>query len=681
MLDLYGINFILAGIFFTLSVLYLCIYLITDRDILKLIYGLMSGSSGAFILLSTYTHSLFDLDEHQQFSTYMLVTYMFLMMMIFRAAYELSERIFRKTYLYLTFLSILIILFMFFFGNYFMYTDKVLVKSIQLASEKYYYLKGEPQNLFFFLTTIFYLSCIYYFSRLVIRSIQSKSPRKIVISSSVSILFIFSNIYDVFIDIGTIKGIFLTEYAVTGIVMLLSIDLLLSFYLGYQKQVSLNIITKSFEEMILNIDLYVFRYDDNGNITFFNKFSEKELSFDNNNLYRPIKEFFNIEEKEEDDLNFRLTVKGPNYKVIEGTRVTVNLSSHSRESYMIGYEITQRLTHQKKLTETLDELQKVSKQLEEENTFLKETKFRGKNKPSVLVIDHNFSMSVESEIKRIANYKSTVLIHGNEGAGKTYIANQIIKYGDRAEKPQILYNCHSTLKSVFNTKYYEDSVYTQGYNKSILDVANGGSLVLENIHYLSDDDQIYLLDLLKQLDESDDQKYDVRFIATTDQNLRKLAEEGKFNLELYHFLSIYRIHLPDLKRRLSDIPYLVEVFVESYCKKNNIPQFKVSIATIKKLQAYHWPENIKELKYIIQRSINNSKGKTLKLFQFEEYVEDHREGNSEYLSLDQQEKKYILKVLKHCNWKVSGKNSASELLKINEATLRSKMKKLDIKKV
>lgn len=641
----------------------------------------MSGSSAAYIILSTYTHSLIDLDEYQQFSTYMLVTYMFLMMIIFWAAYELSEKIFKKTYLFLESLSILIILFMFFFGDYFMYTDKILVKSIQLASEKYYYLKGEPQNLFFFLTTIFYLSCIYYFSRLVIRSIQSKSPRKIVISSSVSILFIFSNIYDVFIDIGIIQSIFLTEYAVTAIVLLLSIDLLLNFYLGYQKQTALSVITKSFEEMIQNIDLYVFRYDENGNITFFNKFSEKELSFDDNNLHRPLEEFFTIEEKEGDDLNFRLTVKSKTYKVIEGTRVSVYLSPKNKESYIIGYEITQRLTHQKKLTETLDQLQKVTKQLEEENTFLKETKFKGKNKPSVLVVDHNFSMSVESEIKRIANYKSTVLIHGNEGAGKTYIANQIIKYGDRSEKPQIVYNCHSTLKSVFNTKYYEDSVFTQGYNKSILDVANGGSLVLENIHYLSDDDQIYLLDLLKQLDESDDQKYDVRFIATTNQNLRKLATEGKFNFELYHFLSIYRIHLPDLKRRLSDIPYLVEVFVDSYCKKNNIPQFKVSIATIKKLQAYHWPENIKELKYIIHRAINNSKGKTLKLYQFDEYIEEHKEGESQFLSLDDQEKKYILKVLKYCNWKVSGKNSASELLKINEATLRSKMKKLDIKKV
>ncbi len=118
--------------------------------------------------------------------------------------------------------------------------------------------------------------------------------------------------------------------------------------------------------------------------------------------------------------------------------------------------------------------------------------------------------------------------------------------------------------------------------------------------------------------------------------------------------------------------------MEEICLKEGKEVLKVSLSTIKKLQDYSWPGNIRELRNVIERSVITSKNH--KLILRDSLDEKTNTNSSNNLSLQEVEKNHIIKVLSECNWKISGENGAASILKVNESTLRSRMKKLDIKR-
>ncbi|WP_281616126.1 sigma 54-interacting transcriptional regulator [Flammeovirga sp. SubArs3] len=670
------INFILIGLFLSLSIFYFIFFLFKKKEKNKIIYAGMSIMSAIYIYFSTQLHTKAEILDYQNYLTITMVIYLSLIQLVFLALFDLTKYRVNKSFYGITGITLLSILLIIYFNNEFVITGNETIKRIEISANSFYYiLVGNTNEVYEWVSSIFYLSCLVYFVRLIIYSYKNS---KVVFVSCLFLCFTLGGIYDVMIDVGEIEAVYISEYMTALIVVLLSVDLLLHFKKKIDANRVLLNINGSYEDLIENIDLYVIGHDQNQKINYLNRFTEKKFygkkwEIINKNLNT----FFEKEENSENQGKLQLT--SDEVRNIEYSKVKVLRGKGKYVDFIVGYDITDKLNEHRQLEQTLLQLKDATEKLEEENTFLKQNAQR-KSVSNILYVESTFAKSIDKELDRIANYKTTVLIEGNKGAGKTFLANELIKKGDRKTKPQIEYRCHKTLNGIFRSKYYDDNTYNQGYNKSILDVANGGTLILEDIDELSHEDQLDLLDLLKRQDDLEQQEYDVRILATTTKDIRKLVEEDEFNGELHKYLSIYRINLPDLKYRMSDIPYYVDLFIDDYCKKNAIPSLKVSLATIKKLQSYDWPENIKELKYIVKKAAVSSHGKTLRLLDFDTYKEEHKAVVTEFLCLDEYEKQYITKTLEYCKWKVSGKNSASELLKINEATLRSKLKKLNIHK-
>jgi chemotaxis protein methyltransferase CheR len=216
-------------------------------------------------------------------------------------------------------------------------------------------------------------------------------------------------------------------------------------------------------------------------------------------------------------------------------------------------------------------------------------------------------------------------------------------------------------------------------------LADGGTIFLDEIGELPLDLQSKMLRVLEnyefsRLGSESLKKVDVRVIAATNKNLRQCTQEGSFRLDLYYRLSVFPITVPPLRKRVDDIPLLVDHFLNMYCKKLQINDLAVSIATMKKLESYSWPGNVRELKNVIERGVVSSTNRKKLYIDPSSLSEYGGSMLAERKSLSQIEKEYIIAVLNDTNWKVSGEHSASAVLDLNEGTLRSKMKKLGIQR-
>ncbi|WP_170178468.1 sigma-54-dependent transcriptional regulator [Flammeovirga pectinis] len=621
-------------------------------------------------------HQETDVDKYRSIFFAVVLIYMLLMEAIFFLIYFLNKKKGTIPFIIITTITAIIVIVVIIQNKNFVFDGGYNVREYMFFSnESYYILSGTVSEWYNYSILIFYGSGIAYFIWMLIGSDSKKSSFRYQIQFYVIILFLIGNIYDVLIDKEIIENsVYISEYTIIFSILLFNLDLISDIYKGNKDKEKFLVLSQNFNKLIQDIRLYVIGFDEKKNINFINNYAIE--IFGKEVVKKQLSSLLTLESEDTtSDLTIFHTNDKPK-KYIKSSIITLN-TTENLQSYIIGYDITERKREQKKLKSTLIELSKLTNELEQENTILKVAS-QNNNKPNELFVG-SFASSIEEEVKRIANYKSTVLIEGANGTGKKYVADLIIKSSSRANKPNIVYNCHQSIKSIFQTQYYDSSSYSQGGNRSILDVVNNGTLIISDIENMSGADQEHLLSLLKEKD-SERLMHDIKFIVTTTKDLKQLVRERSFNLELYQYLSIYNIHIPELQNRLSDIPYLTDIFVTQFCKRNNIDKLSISIASIKKLQSYNWPGNIKEFRLVLQKAVLTSKGKTLKLTGFEEYKKEKEKKNREILSLEEFERKYIIDILNLSKWKVSGKNSASEYLGINEATLRSKMKKLSIAK-
>ena len=158
-----------------------------------------------------------------------------------------------------------------------------------------------------------------------------------------------------------------------------------------------------------------------------------------------------------------------------------------------------------------------------------------------------------------------------------------------------------------------------------------------------------------------------------------MVKKGRFRADLYYRLKVFPIHIPPLRERKEDIPLLAAFFLEHYNAKLNKKIAGLTNANLEKLTNYTWPGNIRELKHIIERAVILSETKKLVLPDLGRGSQVDLESE-ELLPLEEMERRYILKVLEHCNWKVSGKGGAAEKLDIKPTTLYARMRKLGLRK-
>ena len=219
---------------------------------------------------------------------------------------------------------------------------------------------------------------------------------------------------------------------------------------------------------------------------------------------------------------------------------------------------------------------------------------------------------VYEQIAQVAPTNTTVLIRGESGTGKEMIAHAIHYNSPRAKKPFIKVSCAALPESLIESELfgYEKGAFTgaTARKKGRFEMAEGGSLFLDEIGELSQATQIKLLRVLQEreyerLGGTETIKANVRLIAATNKDLEMAMRDGAFREDLYYRLNVFAIYLPPLRERRPDILALAEHFIDKYAREHHKRIKRISTPAIDMLSSYHWPGNVRELENCIERTL------------------------------------------------------------------------------
>ncbi|MEL7649338.1 MAG: sigma 54-interacting transcriptional regulator [Sedimentibacter sp.] len=303
--------------------------------------------------------------------------------------------------------------------------------------------------------------------------------------------------------------------------------------------------------------------------------------------------------------------------------------------------------------------------------------------------DDNFIKIVEYA-KKIADSSSTVLIMGESGTGKELFAHSIHNFSSRSNLPFIALNCGAIPELLIESELfgYEDGAFTgakKGGNPGKFELANGGTILLDEIGEMPFDMQVKLLRALEEgfitrLGSKKPIPIDVRIIASTNKDLEKEVENGRFRNDLYYRLNVLPLYIPSLRERKGDIRLLVEYFMEKLSHSLAKPKVSISEEDLSVMGNYYWPGNIRELKNIVELIIN-TEAMPLNYFNRKYHWPSNSEcsdSDCEEVSMDMEsiEKEHLEKIIKRCNGNIS---QSADILGIRRNTLYNKIKKYNIK--
>jgi len=304
-------------------------------------------------------------------------------------------------------------------------------------------------------------------------------------------------------------------------------------------------------------------------------------------------------------------------------------------------------------------------------------------------------LNVFDNIAQVAPADTSVLILGESGTGKERIAKSIHDLSQRKKHPLIKINCATLPANLIESELFghERGAFTGATDRRIgkFELANKGTIFLDEIGEMPLELQAKLLRVLQEreierIGGSVSIKIDVRIIAATNRDLEKEVANGRFRLDLYYRLNIFPIELPPLRERREDIPLLVQHFIQYFNRKVGKSVKGLSKDVMQEVLVYPWPGNIRELENLIERGVLLAKDDVIKDLQLtrKDRVSPltgiPQSNETEFKSIDDNEREHIIKALKKCRGKVWGAGGAAELLNLPPSTLNSKMKKLGIKR-
>ena len=309
-----------------------------------------------------------------------------------------------------------------------------------------------------------------------------------------------------------------------------------------------------------------------------------------------------------------------------------------------------------------------------------------------IIGSNHLLLNVFDYVTQVAPFDTVVLIQGESGTGKERIADCIHNLSPRKGKSFIKVNCAALPANLIESELFghEKGSFTGAIAKRVgkFEQANGGTIFLDEVGEMPLDLQVKLLRVLQEkeiepIGGRSSIKIDVRVIAATNRNLEKEVGEGRFRLDLYYRLNVFPITLPSLRERIEDVPALARHFVDIYNRKSGKKISGVSDKVLKIMSAHSWPGNIRELENVIERSVLLAKGSVIE----EVALSLNRQPNisitpqdTRMKTIHENEREYIINVLKKCNGKIWGMGGAAEVLNLPPTTLKSKMKKLGIGK-
>ena len=383
------------------------------------------------------------------------------------------------------------------------------------------------------------------------------------------------------------------------------------------------------------------------------------------------------------------------YIVVAGTNtllLSFNLLKRNGEVFAIsifGKDITERKRMEMELQQRLQEIEALKNRLEAESAYLQEE----------IKLEHNFENIIGQSdvlkyvfyrVQQVASTDMIVLILGETGTGKELVARAIHETSPRSARPMVKVNCAVLPASLIESELFghEKGAFTGAAARKLgrFELANNTTLFLDEIGELPLDLQAKFLRVLEEgeferVGGTQTIKVNVRVIAATNRDLEKEMKEGRFRSNLWYRLNVYPITVPALRERTEDIPLMVAHFVEQYGKRFGKNIKKIPAGVMESLKSYSWPGNVRELKHVIERAVINSSESTLRLAEsLSSSSTPPAPAIDEDRTLEEMERQYILHILEKTDWKIEGQSGAAEILNIIPSTLRSRMKKLGIRK-
>ena len=282
-------------------------------------------------------------------------------------------------------------------------------------------------------------------------------------------------------------------------------------------------------------------------------------------------------------------------------------------------------------------------------------------------------------IARMAALDTTVLIQGETGTGKELVARAIHGASARGARPFVVVDCAALPEALFESELFghERGAFTGAVSarRGLLETSAGGTCFLDEIGELSAPLQAKLLRTLQEhsirrVGGNDPIPVDVRVVVATNRDLRKLVAEGGFRDDLYYRLNVVTITVPPLRERASDIPLLVQHFLEIFARRSGRPIKRLAPEAVALLGGYRWPGNVRELEHVIERATALSSSETLLADDFPPHLgEEHDRAPrlpADGMTLEDVKRWYVNKVLEESG---GNKQRAAELLGIDRRTL------------
>ncbi len=341
--------------------------------------------------------------------------------------------------------------------------------------------------------------------------------------------------------------------------------------------------------------------------------------------------------------------------------------------------------------------------LERENTQLKRALKERYSFPNIIGRSDRM-LRVLDLVTQVAPSRATILITGETGTGKELIAKAIHAHSARADQMFVAVNSGSVPPDLLESALFGHvkGAFTGAVTsrKGYFETANKGTIFFDEIGTITMETQVKLLRVIQErefipLGSNETVRVDVRILAATNADLRKLVDEGKFREDLYYRLSVINIVLPPLRERKEDIPRLIDHFFAKYCRENEKflkPDGSSALAfeseAMQLLMDHTWPGNVRELENVVERAVVLASQPTVPASVLPDYLQQIggmgvRHGENGQLSPDASlfeiladfERRKIIEALENARW---SQTEAAERLRIPLSTLNQKIKRLNI---
>jgi DNA-binding NtrC family response regulator len=293
------------------------------------------------------------------------------------------------------------------------------------------------------------------------------------------------------------------------------------------------------------------------------------------------------------------------------------------------------------------------------------------------------------QIRRVAPFKSNVLISGESGTGKELVSRAIHVLSPYCNGPFIAINCSALPRDLVESQLFghEKGAFTgaSARHQGFFEAANGGTLFLDKISELPLESQAKLLRVLEsrqvmRLGSTSRFEVNVRLLAATNDNLQQAVDEDRFREDLFYRINVLRIMLPPLRERSEDIPLLVRIFLDQFASDNDVDPRPIDPQVIEQMQRYDWPGNVRELKNMCERLAVMARAETIQLGdlppEFSADVAASRQPTAHLdalagMSLEDIEKAVITRTLEQTN---GNRTRSAATLGISLRTLQRKIK-------